>query len=257
MADTRIFSNGNGNAIWVPLAGIADPASPTAAELAAGIPLSPAIAWDGTTWPSNTESNDVDDRSILDKGNATSRGYAQFEASLNFFYPKELSDTTGEYGRVYQAFRIPRVPGYLVTRVIQNPEGEHTPFVAGNWISVFKFTADTFAADTEGEDSYKYTVDMLPQGAVYAYTQVKNATPVTVVNASGTGALDVGEHAVLRATLGGKRATQVVEWVSSNLAVATVSGNGVVTAVGVGTANITANHPAASAASTAVEITVS
>lgn len=257
MADEKVTSNGNVDVWVVPVTGIADYRSPTAAEIAAGVRLTPAIAWDGTTFPANDESSDIDDRSLEDIGNASSRGFAQFGAELSFFRPRD-NDTTSAAAQAWALFKTTRVPVYLITRVVQRvPAPGTTPPAAGQWISVFRFTTSTVNDDTEGEDSVKFIVGYLPQGEVQVYTQVKNATPVTVTNASGTTTLDVGDHAVLRATLGGKRATQVVEWVSSDDAVVSVSPNGVVTGVAPGTASVTASHPAASAPSTAVSFTVS
>lgn len=257
MADEKVTSNGHVDIWAVPVTGIADYRSPTAAEVAAGVRLTPAIAWDGTTFPANDESGDVDDRSLEDVGNASSRGFASFGAELAFFRPVE-SDTTSPAAQSWALFKNPRVPVYLVTRVLQRaPSPGTTPPTAGDWVSVYRFITDTVNDDTEGEDSVKFIVGTLPQGEVSVYTQIKNATPVAVTNASGTTTLDVGDHAVLRATLGGKRATQVVNWLSSDDSVVAVSPNGVVTGVGAGTASVTASHPAASAASTAVSFTVS
>lgn len=256
MPDTKITSNGNVQVWLVPATGIANFRSPTAAEINAGLNVTSAISWEGTTIPAATESDDVDDRSLLDKGNATTRGAAQFEGTLNFFYPSDLNENITDYGKAFTFLRVPRVPVYVVVRVLQAPEGVATPAAAGEWISVFRFLTDGWSDDISEDDSYKYAVGLLTQGQVAIYTQVKNATPVTVTRAGGTGSLAVGAKAVMRATLGGKRATQVVTWTSSAPNVASVSPNGVVTAISGGTANITANHPAASAASTPVVITV-
>lgn len=256
MADQKKTTNGNVQVILVPVVGIADYESPTAAEINAGLDVTAAVAWEGTSFPSATDSDDTDDRSLRDKGNATTRGAAQFEAVLNFYYPKSNLDTTSDYGKAYQMLRTKGVPMYAVTRVLQGTEGVHTDVEAGQWVSVYRFLSDAWENDLADDDSYKYAVTMLAQGEVAVYTQVKNATPVTLTNASGSGSLTVGDHAVIRATLGGKRATQVVEWTTSNAAVATVSPNGVVTAISAGTANISATHPAATGATTPIAITV-
>lgn len=257
MADEKVTSNGHVDVWFVPAASVADYRSPTATEINnSGVRLTPAIAWDGTTFPANDESSDIDDRSLEDVGNTLSRGFAQFGAELTFFRPVE-GDTTSPYAEAWDLFKTPRVPGYLITRVLQRDVAPNTtPATAGDWISVFRFVTSTVNDDTEGEDSVKFIVGFLPQGELSVYTQVKNATAPTVTNASGTTSLDVGDHAVLRATMGGKRATQAVNWSSSDDSVVSVSPNGVVTAVGVGTASVTASHPAASAASTAVSFTV-
>lgn len=255
MADEKVTSNGNVH-VWILLeADLANYLSPTATEINTdGLNVTDAVAWDGTTWPGNTESNDVDDRSLLDRGNAVSRGFGQFEGTLSFFRPKP-GDTTSIYAQAWALLKTPRVPVYVVTRVLQGTEGVETPVAAGDWVNVYKFITDTVNDDTEGEDSYKFIVTFLPQGELAVQTQVKNATAVTL--APLTLALAVGAHGVVRATLGGHRASQVVTWASSNQAVATVSQSGVVTAVSAGTANITATHDAATGATTACVVTVS
>lgn len=255
MADEKATSNGNVEVWAIPVTDIADINAPTAAEINAGVYLADAIAWDSTTYPANESSNDVDDRSLRDKGNATSRGYAQFAATLAFFRPVP-GDTTSEAAIAWDLFRTPRIPILLVTRVLQTTEGVYTPAVAGEWVSVYQFITDTVNDDTEGEDSYKYIVNFLPQGAVAVNTQVKNDTPV-LLTATGPTAIDVDEHLAIRATLGGKRATSAVIWSSSNPLVAEVSQTGVVTGVAAGTASITATHASATGTSTPVSITVS
>ena len=260
MANEKVFADGYVDVVVIRQNQLTDPTAPLVTELNNnGINVSNAIAWDGTTWPNNTDSNDTDDRSIKDAGNATTRGYAQYEATLNLFYPKDLTDTVSDYGKAYQFFKdtATRIPVYIVTRVLQTSPSAVQPFVEGDTVSVFKLGTDAFAADTEGEDSYKYAINFLPQGGVWPYTQVvaasKNAITVTAPNGLPTSA---GMKRALRATLNGKRVTNQVNWHSSNLAVATVSPNGVVTAVASGTANITATH-AAGTVSTAQAVTVS
>lgn len=251
-----ITSNGNVRVWLVPANGIANYKAPTAAEINAGLDVTDAIAWESTTFPVASESEDVDDRSLRDKGNATGRGTAQFEAALNFFYPKDLTDTVSDYGKAYNMLRVPRVPLYVVTSVLQAPEGVATPVSAGDWVSVYRFLTDAWTDDIEGDDSYKYAIGFLTQGEVAVYTQVKNSGPVVVSSAPGSNSIGVGDSVALRATLGGKPATQSVEWHSSNIGVATVSPNGVVTGQSAGSADITATHPAATGASTAKAITV-
>lgn len=254
MADEKVQSNGNITVTWVPAAGIADYRSPTPTELNAGIDLTDAIAWDGYELGAS-DSNDVDDRSLRDLGNAVTRGFQQFAATIPFFRDSNPLDTTSDYTKAFQLFREPRVYGYLVTRVLQVPASIATPYAAGQWISVFKFVGDYVADDTEGEDSYKFTVGFLPQGDVKVYTIVKTAVPVTL--APATLSLAVGAKGLVTATLSGKSITQGATWTSSAPNIARVTANGVVIGVAAGTATISAGHPAATTAgATTVTVTV-
>lgn len=248
MADERVFSDGYVDIVMIRQNQLTDPTAPLITELNTnGINISNAIAWEGTTWPTNTDSNDTDDRSIKDVGNATTRGYAQYEATLNLFFPKDLTENVTDYGKAYQFFKdsSSRVPVYIVTRILQTAANAIQSFVAGDIVSVFKLGTDAFVTDTEGEDSYKYAINFLPQGGVWPYTQAVAAVKSQItVTAPGGLPTSVGQKKALRAVLNSKRVTNQVTWKSSNLNVATVSPNGVITAVAAGTANITADHPA-------------
>lgn len=258
MADARVFADGYVDVIVIRQNQLTDPSAPLVTELNTnGINISNAIAWEGSTWPTNTDSNDTDDRSIKDVGNASSRGYAQYEATLNLFYPKVLTDAVSDYGKAYQFFKgaASRTPVYIVTRICQTTPNVVTPIVAGDVLSVFKMGTDAFVTDTEGEDSYKYAINFLPQGGVWPYTQAITAKAAVLVTAPNGLPTTVGMKKALRATYNSKRVTNQCTWSSSNLAVATVSPNGVVTAVSAGTANITAILPS-SLVSTAQAVTV-
>ena len=259
MADERFVGNKNIDLWWIDEGDYLDADSPTADEINEdGIRLTPAVAWDGTSFPAASDSDSDADLGLWDDANATSRGAMQFEASVNYFFPKDLLDNVSDYGKVYQHFRKLGLRGILVTRISQlTATGTVTPAAAGQWISVYKSITDGYQIDIEGDDSYKYTVNYLPQGLVKVNTQVKNAGPITITRVSTAGSVAVGAKVVLRATLGGHYATQVVDWRSSNSAVASVSPNGVVTAVSTGSANITAVHPAATGATVAHAVTVS
>lgn len=252
MADQKVTSNGNISVSWVPAAGIADYRSPTAAEINAGVDLTAAIAWDSYEIAAS-DSNDVEDRGLIDKGNAVTRGFQQFAASFNTFRDVDATDTTSPYNIAFETFRVPRQYGYLITRVLQKETGTSPAYEAGQWISVFRFVSDAVGDDTEGEDSYKMTLTFLPQGEVYVYTLVAVSEAVTVTPATLAVAID--EHDVIEAELDDKSITQGAIWRSSDTTVATVSANGVVTGVGAGTADITADHPAATGPGT-VEVTV-
>lgn len=244
MADTKVQSNGNITVWAVPTASIADYNAPTADEINnSGLNISPAIAWDSTTIPHATASDDVDDRAITDKGNASTRGAASFEATLKLFYPKPISDTESDYGKAFQFFKSGRISVYLITRVLQADPS--TPAAAGQWISVFKMVSDGWQDDLDGDDSYKYSVSFLPQGDVSVYTLVADpdATIAVTAPSASSGAVVVNTPTALRATYGSKDITNVVTW-SSDAEGLSVTENGVATLTSGNGGNITASHPA-------------
>jgi hypothetical protein len=255
MADQKVSSNGYTDIWLVPAAGIADPNVPTAAEINAGVRVTPAVAWDGTTFPAAQDSDDIDDRSLEDVGNATGRGAQTFQAVLNLFYPLDKSDLTNDYGKAYNALKIPGATFYLITRVLQRTAAPGTtPATAGDWISVYKGIADGWSDDIQDDDSYKYAITFLPQGVMKIYTQVKGTT-LTASAGSSTLASASNAKTTVRALLNSKEATQSVVWSTSDPTKATVTQNGVVTAISAGSVTISAGHPAATAAAT-VDITV-
>lgn len=257
MADEKAFANGNVTVWIVPAAGIADHNAPTAAEINAGINVSPAIAWDGTTLPSATESDDTDDRAITDIGNAVTRGTEQFEATLNMFRPRDVSDTVSDYGKAWNLLKNDRVTFYLVTRVLQapsEPSNAGSVAAAGQYVSVFRMMSDAITDDTEGDDSVKYTVTFQPQGDIAVYTIVKTTSPVTVTPT--TMALAIGDAEQAEAFLGTNNVTQGARWTSSNRAIADVSQGGVVQGLSGGTATITVSHPASNGTNGTIAVTV-
>lgn len=250
--DTKVASNGNFNVTWVPVSGIVDPNAPTAAELNAGLALSEGIAIESFELAAS-ESNDIDDRSILDAGNAVSAGYEQYSASMEFFRDADLTDGNSVYNLIYEAFKKPRQYGYLVMKVLQNVQHQHTPYEAGETVSVYRVMSDAVSDNTEGESSYKLSVTFQPQGFVKINTLVAGAGTIAV--SPSTLELEVDDIDIVTAEIDDQDWTQGVLWRSSDTLVASVSQNGVVTAVGDGTATITATHPSAEA-STPIQVTV-
>jgi hypothetical protein len=164
---TKLQSNGNIKVYWVPSSEIADEeaflATPYDIQIEDGIDLTAAIAWDSYELGS-TDSNKIDDRGIVDTGAVQERGFAQFAGSLMFFRGI-TSETTGAYATAFAAFKAAtdgtRPQGYLVTR-IGVPSA--TGFASGQKVNIFKFIADAFMDNTEGEDSVKFMVNFAPQG---------------------------------------------------------------------------------------------
>lgn len=216
-------------------------AAPTAGILNAAVDLSPAVAWQDWSLGA-TDSDDVDDRGITDPGNAVTRGFANFEGTLSFFRDANPNDMTSPYVQAFETFRTPRTYGYLVLRVAEKHWSE--PFAAGDRVSVFRFVADAITDDTEGDDSVKFTVNFLPQGVMFPYTQVKGGVMSGVTPTDTAAANSIK---VLKPVVDGKDVRATAKYVSSDSAVVRVSPNGVRTAVSAGTATITVTHPSATA----------
>lgn len=164
---TKQQSNGNISVWWVPSSEVADEENflqyPTSAIIDEGIELTSAIAWDSYELGA-TDSNKIDDRGIVDTGAVQERGFAQFSGSLMFFRGI-TSETTGAYAAAFDAFKAAtdgtRPQGYLVTRIgVPSTAALAYP----QPLNVFKFIADAFMDNTEGEDSVKFMVNFSPQG---------------------------------------------------------------------------------------------
>jgi hypothetical protein len=167
---TKSTANGKIKVYWVPVTNItgtedAWTAAPDISDFTASgsVDLTSAIAWDSYELGS-TDSNKIDDRGIVDEGAVQERGFAQFAASLMFFRGI-TSETTGAYYNAFEAFKAAtdgtRPVGFLVTRVgVPNT----TSLAAGQTVSAYKFIADAFMDNTEGEDSVKFMVNFAPQG---------------------------------------------------------------------------------------------
>jgi hypothetical protein len=167
---TKTTANGKIKVYWVPVTNITGTedewvAAPDISDLAASgsVDLTSAIAWDSYELGS-TDSNKIDDRGIVDEGAVQERGFAQFAASLMFFRGI-TSETSGAYYNAFEAFKAAtdgsRPVGFLVTRVgVPNT----TALAAGQTVSAYKFIADAFMDNTEGEDSVKFMVNFAPQG---------------------------------------------------------------------------------------------
>jgi len=225
--------------------------APTTAILNAAIDLTPAIAWQDFTLGA-TDSDDVDDRGIADPATFTSRGFANFEATLSFFRDANLADTSSAYVTAWNAFKVPRTYGYLVIRVAE--QKYNTAWTAGDRVSVFRFIADTIVDDVSGDDAVKFTVNFLPQGLLYPYTRVGGAGAITGVAPTNT--LTVGASKVITPIIASKDARAIASYSSSDTTKVRVSPNGVITGVAAGTSTISVNHPSATAAVTQV-VTVS
>lgn len=208
---TRLISNSNVTVWWV--TSIADYRSPTPAEINAGLNLSAAVSWQN--WEvGSTGSADVDDRSIVDVGNAVSRGFPDFGATLAFFRDANQADSFSIYNQAFALFKQPGVAGFLVVRYGQAAPTEVA--AAGQFVSVYKFIADIVTDDTEGDDSVKFEVTFLPQGDLREHTLVKTATPVTTLPATSMAITTAGPPQGIKALIGTTEVTSSSTFVSSD-----------------------------------------
>lgn len=240
--DTKFYADGNVTVWVVPYGAVEDIDNIKPSEVNAdGLDISDAIAWSDTTLPVVAASDTVDDRSIRDKGNATSRGAANYSASLALFYPGDMDDMSSVYRKTWDMFRETRVPLILVVRVGQSPTGEESPATEGELYNAYYMLNSTYRNSTEGDNSVKYTVGFMTQGSMRVngiFTEGAGDLTITTAPVS----VAVGKSTPLRAESFGHRIGRALKWRSSDTAVASVSPSGVVTAVGAGTATVTAEY---------------
>lgn len=236
MTDVRVPSSGNIRVWWALENAFTNYEVPTAAEINASLDISNAISWNDFDF--NLEaSNEIDDPAITALGKVIDRGYTNFGGSISLYYPRNFDDATSDYSLAYDALDAPRTKGYLVIRV--DGEESSTSAVNGDMVHVFKVITDGYAESIVGEEAFRYTVTMLPQGdyAVRTIVGGGNVTGVTATLATNAGDVDV-----LNGLWGGREYTNGLVWTSSDTSVATVRA-GVVTSVAAGTATITATSP--------------
>lgn len=249
---TKLPANGNITVLWATEGSFANWKSPTADELNAALNLSSSISWNDWAFGMSA-SNTQNDPSLADVGNRTDRGAAQYGGAISFYYPGAFDDDTNDYSLAFDAIAVPRTKGFVVVR-IDGAKPTTQAFAAGDLVSVMEVMTDAQSNMITGEEAFRYTVNMLQQGALAVYTVVRS-TSVTVVTPS-TLAVDAGEYARLTATVNGRAYTNGVAWSSSDTTKATVSNAGVVAGIAAGSATITATFLATGATDT-TSVTVS
>jgi hypothetical protein len=236
MTDVKVPASGNIRVWWALPNAFANYEVPTAAEINACLDISDAISWNDFDF--NLEaSNQIDDPAITAIGKVIDRGYTNFGGSLSLYYPRSFDDATSTYSLAYDALDAPRTLGYIVMRIDGAESTDQA--VNGDLVHCFKVMTDGYAESITGEEAFRYTVTMLPQGDYVVRTVVGGGV---VAGVDATLALNAGNVGVLNGTWGGRRYTNGLEWTSSDTSVATVRA-GVVTAVAAGTATITATAP--------------
>jgi hypothetical protein len=234
MTDIRVPASGNIRVWWALPNAFANYEAPTAAEINACLDISDAISWNDLDFNLQA-SNQLEDPAITAIGKVIDRGYTNFGGAISLYYPREFDDVSSVYSQAYDALDAPRTQGYLVMRV--DGEESTTQATNGDLVHIFKVMTDGYAESIVGEEAFRYTVTMLPQGDFAVRTVVGSSlTPVILPT---TMALNAGNVEKATATLGGRNYTYALNWTSSDPSVATVSTAGVVTAVAAGSATIT------------------
>lgn len=251
MTDAKYPISGSIRIWWAPANGLAKPAAPTAAEIAAAIDISDSISWNDKDFGIQA-SNTVSDPAITAKGNTQNRGAAQFGGSLSFYYPGKFNDNSNKHSLVWDALHDPGTLGYLIVRVdgleLATTAGTAsqpgTAIASGDLVNVYKVETGGYSEEITGEEAFRYTISFLPKGFVKTLAVVRaNATAVKPI-ITGASTATVGDEIVLSATLNGRKYTRGVKWTTTTPTLASVSPNGVVSVTAAGTVSVVATDPA-------------
>lgn len=271
MTNTKIAVSGNLTAWWGTTAAFANPAKPTAAELNACLDITQAIAYDNFGFGAQA-SNKNSDPSWADTGNVQTRGFANYSGSISFFFPAAFDVATDNSYLTWEALDQRLTVGYIIfrfdgTKVSGTAVNASTGVaiaVANDFIRVYKVQTDGWSDVNTGENNFKYTISLQPQGIMYVDAVVATTAPVPVLTIGpGTASISLAAEK-RRNTIAYRTGRQLSSngtpsfftYSSSDTTKATVDNNGVVTAVGIGSANITATDKVTGAVSTALAITV-
>lgn len=252
MTDVRIETNGNISWYWYESNAFTDWKNATVTELNAGLNMTNAISYNDTDFGIQA-SNTIDDPSFAAKGVTLTRGAAQYGGSISFYLPGEYDDITNSLSNTADVMGIQRHEGYVVVR----NDGEHTwedPWEAGDLYSIYKVMTAGEDLMITGEEAFRYTVSMLSRGQVGPYLVV-DGTPAISVSLDDANAqlTTVGDKGLLEGTVEAgaqvRGYTKGLKYSSSDPTVVTVRA-GVVVAVGVGSADITATYEPTGASDT-------
>ena len=261
MTDVRLPAAGNIQVRWHASNAFVDPAKPTPTEVNAGLVITDSISWNDFDFGLSA-SNTNNDPSLKAKSSVADRGAAQYGGSISLYLPLDYEDLSNDYAVAYAALSQPRTIGYITMQVDGELSETTTPTYSGglvqtaaanDLIDVFKVITAGYSHAITGEEAFRETISLLPQGVVYPNAVV--ATTITVVTPS-TLSVDIsdGDRGVLTATVNGRKFTRGVRWTTSDATKATVSQNGIVTPVAAGSATITATYLGATD-TTAVTVT--
>lgn len=263
MTDIALPSKGNIRFRWYTDGAFANEYWPTVTELNAGQELEQVVDFENFEAPVQA-SDDVERNPIGAKATVTRRGAPNYGATYGFDYPGYKADTANAAALVYAALgainNTVNVPGYLAWSIDGEIGELNQPPIDlswedGDYVNIIKVTTDAWEDEITGEEDFTYSRTFLKRGLVNTYTVASTATPVLAATID-SGSLAIGDLGFLTATVNGREFTRGATWTSSDPTVATVSRNGIVTAVAAGSATITASLKGSNVTDT-VAVTVS
>ena len=250
MTDIRLPASGNIQVRWHASNAFANPARPTPTEVNAGLVITDDISWNDYDFGFSA-SNTTNDPSLAAKSNTADRGAMQYGGGISLYLPGDFSDTSNHHKIAYDALSEPRTVGWITVQLDGELSENNTPTYAGglvqqaahgDFINVFKVQTGAYSPVITGEEAFRETINLLPQGEAYPFAVVSTSTPVVVTPATASADISDNERVQLTATVNGRPYTRGVRWTSSDNTKATVSQNGVVTPVAAGSATITATY---------------
>lgn len=249
MTDVRLPASGNIQVRWHASNAFANPARPTPTEVNAGLNITDSISWNDFDFGIQA-SNTTNDPSLAAKSNVSDRGAMQYGGSISIYLPADESDITNGHALAYAALATPRTLGYITIQIDGELSENNTPTYSGgltqtaangDLIHVFLVMTSAYSHSITGEEAFRETINLMPQGVAYIDAVVSTSTP-TVVVTPATATPSAGDVIALAATVNGRKYTRGVRWTTSDATKATVSQNGIVTAVASGSATITATY---------------
>lgn len=245
MTDVRLPASGNIQVRWHAANAFVNPAKPTPTEVNAGLIITDDISWNDYDYGFKA-SNTNNDPSLAAKSNVADRGAMQYGGSISLYLPADYDDVSNSHAVAYAALATPRTIGYLSVQIDGELSENNTPTysgglvqtaAAGDLIHVMKVETGGYSHAITGEEAFRETISLLPQGIAYPNTVVAVTNVVVVLPATAT--VTIGSTQALTATVNGRPYTRGIRWTTSDASKVTVSQNGIATRIASGSTTIT------------------